>query len=1095
MRAKTELIRWFAMTLPVMVALAVPANLVQGATVPTAQQVRARQILDKTGIKGGFVVHLGCGDGQLTSAFRASDSYQVHGLAHNAATVATARKNIQSYGIYGDVAVDQLYGNRLPYTENLINLVVSEDLGNVPMAEVMRVLAPQGVAYIKRGDEWTATIKPRPADIDEWTHYMHGPDGNTVAHDDQVGPPAHLQWVGSPRWSRHHDRMASMSAMVSAGGRVYYIMDEGSRVSIQMPSKWMLVARDAFNGTILWKQSMGKWHHHLWPLKSGPTQLARKLVAVGDKVFVTLGINAPVVMLDGATGEVLRTFEGSATAEEFIVSNDTLYVMVNPNPSELAEYAPAFNTGDQARVAREFHWDENPRIIKAYQAGDANLMWVKDSRVSPLTLSSAQEHVFFHDGEKIVCLDRDSGSEVWTSPPASRREKVEFNFGPRLVLYEDVVLYAGGDRAMSAYEMTTGEQLWSADHGSSGYRSPEDLLVSGGLVWATENTSGNMSGVYTGRDPRTGAVINEFPPDVDTYWFHHRCYIGKATDKFLMPSRTGIEFVDHNTQHWDINHWVRGGCLYGVMPCNGMTYAPPHDCACYPEAKLYGLNALVASNPSRLPPVVVPDAERFERGPAYGAAIETAAKATDWPTFRHDNVRSGRTTIPVSAELDTSPAWKNSLGGRLSSVVVAGGKLFVAQIDAHTLHAIDADSGKTAWSYTTGGRIDSPPTIYEGRALFGSADGWVYCLRASDGELIWRFRAAPEDRRLTAFEQLESVWPVHGNVLVHDGMAYFVAGRSYFLDGGMRFFKLNPKTGEKLAEVVLDQRDPETGSDDIQDRLQILNMPVALPDILSADSRYIYMRSQKFDVTGKREDLGPNSGQPAEQTREQTGDSAHLFSPTGFLDDSWFHRAYWVYGRAFAGGHSGYHQAGKFAPAGRLLVFDDQQVYGFGREPEYLKWTTTMEHRLFSTSKDFELVREEVSIGPNANAQARRRAAANRVQYPRTDWKHHVPLLVRGLVMADDTLFMAGPPDLVDEEESFKRIMAGDSTVWAELDEQDAALKGTQGAVMLAVSATDGEQKAEYKLDSLPVWDGLVAAGGRLYMATTDGDVICIKER
>jgi len=47
---------------------------------------------------------------------------------------------------------------------------------------------------------------------------LHGPDGNAVAHDQVVGPPRRLQWVGSPRYSRHHDKMSSLSAAVSAGG-------------------------------------------------------------------------------------------------------------------------------------------------------------------------------------------------------------------------------------------------------------------------------------------------------------------------------------------------------------------------------------------------------------------------------------------------------------------------------------------------------------------------------------------------------------------------------------------------------------------------------------------------------------------------------------------------------------------------------------------------------------------------------------------------------------------------------------------------------------------------------------------------------------
>ena len=205
----------------------------------------AQQILKQSGVQGGLVVHLGAGDGSLTAALRANDMYQVQGLALDPQAVAKARETIQSQGSYGPVSVRELRSTTLPYIDNLINLVVADQgLGQVPMAEVLRVLAPGGVAYIKGEDgNWKKTIKPRPDDIDEWTHYLHDATGNAVAHDDRVGPPEHLQWVGSPRWSRHHDRMASLSALVTAGGRIFYIRDEGSRISIQMPPRWTLIAR------------------------------------------------------------------------------------------------------------------------------------------------------------------------------------------------------------------------------------------------------------------------------------------------------------------------------------------------------------------------------------------------------------------------------------------------------------------------------------------------------------------------------------------------------------------------------------------------------------------------------------------------------------------------------------------------------------------------------------------------------------------------------------------------------------------------------------------------------------------------------------
>lgn len=97
-------------------------------------------------------------------------------------------------------------------------------------------------------------------------------------------------------------------------------------------------------------------------------------------------------------------------------------------------------------------------------------------------------------------------------------------------------------------------------------------------------------------------------------------------------------------------------------------------------------------------------------------------------------------------------------------------------------------------------------------------------------------------------------------------------------------------------------------------------MPVGLNDILSSDGKFTCLRSQKFDAAGKRVELGPVSGHAILQGATQHGEGAHIFAPMGFLDDSWFHRSYWVYGKNFACGHNGYYQAGKFAPASESFV-------------------------------------------------------------------------------------------------------------------------------------------------------------------------------
>jgi len=1063
-----------------------------------AEQKLAGQILEATEVKGGLVIHLGCGDGALTAALRANDRYLVHGLDTDAKNVAAARAHIQSLGLYGKVTADRFSGDRLPLIENLANLVVAEHLGEVAMDEVVRVLAPGGVAYIKRGATWTKTVKPRPEGIDEWTHYLHDPSNNAVAHDDVIEPPARYQWVGGHRYGRQHDHMSSVNAVVSAAGRVFCIFDEAPRASILTPPRWRLIARDAFNGTLLWKRDIDRWHQHLWPLKSGPQLMTRRLVAVGDRVYVTLGIDAPLSVLDAATGETLQTYENTKATEEILCDKGVLLLVVAAEGQPLrSDPKKTYANMTQIRAAiTDPIWTEAPRTVMAVDAESGKTLWKKKSTVVSMSLAADGQRVLFHDGQRIQCLDRDTGKVQWKSEPLAKREGMRSSSGVTLVVYDDVVLYSGmiatqkyqqRSTTMCAVSAKTGKTLWKKEHPPCGHMgTPDDILVAGGLVWSGAVAQGRDSGVMIGRDLHTGEVKSEFPPDVETHWFHHRCYRAKATDKYLLFSRTGIEFIDHAKKHWICHHWVRGACLYGIMPCNGLIYAPQHPCACYIEAKLSGFSALAPAGRTKDEGRRTKVAQRLQKGPAYDEVRTSSlvlSPSSDWPTFRHDAARSGGTKVAVPAA-GLRRSWETELGGKLSSPVVAEGKLFVASVDTHTVHALDAGTGKPVWSYTAGGRVDSPPTIWQGRALFGSADGYVYCLRASDGQLAWRYRAAPEDRRMGAFEQLESVWPVHGSVLVQNDVLYCVAGRSMFLDGGLRLIRLDPKTGRKLSETIHNDRDPAT-NENLQRHIKGLNMPVALPDILSSDGKYVYMRSLPLKLDGTRKFV------TYVDVKEQQGDDVHLFSPTGFLDDTLWHRTYWVYGRAFASGAGGYHRAGRVAPAGRLLVFNDDTVFGYGRLWKYYRWTTPLEFHLFAADKRPEIVKAGEERKP-IKKDGKRTGKSRVLPVTRFvhSWSDDAPVQVTAMVLTGKALFAAGPPDVVDEEQSVRAL--NDPGMQKKLALQSAAFLGRRGALLIAVSPADGKKLAAYRLDSMPRFDGLIAAVGRLYLVTADGKVQCL---
>jgi len=1020
-----------------------------------AQQ--ARQILDATGIKGGLIVHIGCGDGKLTAALHAGDGYLVHGLDKDPDDIERARKHIESLGLYGKVSVERWRGNCLPYTDNLVNLLVVDEQVEIAEDEVMRVLAPNGVTYIRKGNTWSKKTKPWPKEIDEWTHFLHGANNNAVSHDTLVGPPRHIQWQGEPKFARAHEQLASLGACVSAGGRIFYIIDEAPRVDIRLPSQWILVARDAFNGVVLWKRPVDSWADQFRAFRAGPPDLAFRLVAGRDRIYVTLGIDAPVSVLDPATGQTQWVYKDTENTRQIVHLGNRVILLIDTAPQTTAQM--------ESEIRQGLRPAPGVRSIVAVDAASDNVLW--RNKVEPLvhpTLAAQDNKLFYQTLDDLFCLDTGSGDELWHSP-MGRMELKGHEVGwesPTLVV-QDKVVYSADFKRMTAFSAEDGRQLWN---GSSwqGYNSPPDVFVIDGLVWAKgKNVERN------GFDPLTGMLKRELPT-VKGY-MHHRCYRNKATDRFMLLGNQGVQFLDVKSGEIWQNYWIRGTCQYGIMPANGLLYVAPDSCACNLTTKLNGLFALAAD---RKPVTQSRNDVRLEKGPAYGqVSSQSSEQSRAWPTYRHDAMRSGITPADVASEL--KPLWQVDLGGRLSSVTVEGGKVFAASVDTHTVHALDQRDGDRLWSYTVGGRVDSPPTLYKGMVLFGSADGCVYALRAGDGKLVWQFRAAPEDRRTFVNGQLESVWPVHGSVLVKDGVLIVAAGRSSYLDGGIHLYRLEPETGRQISSTVIYSPDPETGKQPADAGKEMRGL---LSDILLADGDDVYMRHVKLDF----------------ETGSDAGSGVHVFTPIGFLDDTWWHRGYWVLNDEFLSHWSAWWKIGNEVASGRILSFDESSVFGYGRD-QYVKgntgqWRGGEKYQLFAYDRSPGQKGTRQAAQAALSAQKRRGQQNDAPAALKYRWAGQIPLFVTAMVVADKTMFIAGPPDVVRTQGT-----EGQQALVLENPQDVAdAWAGKKGALLWAVSTADGRKLAEYKLESLPVFDGMAAANGRLYLSMKNGRLVCLAE-
>ncbi|MBT3376779.1 MAG: PQQ-binding-like beta-propeller repeat protein [Lentisphaerae bacterium] len=1062
----------------------------------------AGRVLAAAAVRGGAVVHIGCGDGNLTIALRGSSAYVVQGLSTREEDVRQTQSAIQTARCGGSVSAGLFDGKALPYADNLVNVVVvSQDWSsrarpNSPLhAEIMRILCPGGSAVFLTsiGEEMAIDTvrKRRPPDIDDWSHFLHDASNNAVANDTQVGPPRHLQWLASPVWLRSHETASGVQAQITSGGRLFYIFDEGvvGITDERLPERWSIVCRDAFNGKLLWKRPMPDWGWRQWQRKrfedkdwtklraarvSAPTQTNRRLVADGDRLYATLGYRGPVAIIDAATGDVVKMVPETRGAVEILASEGTVVAVVSR----------AAGSDDQGK--RRGTVTAAERALVAFRGDSGSLLWEKKTgTVRGLLAAIDAGRVVCQEGNRLRCLDLNTGAHLWQAEPKIKR-------GRSLVLAEETVLILGGNR-LEGRDASSGEFLWHHDIPRSHGAESVDLFVVDGLVWpgmtsvdaSLKATKKSARALAVGYDIRTGVERRKVVVDhLRSPEHHHRCYRNKATSRFMISGFEGAEFLDLTGEGHSQNNWLRGACKQGVMPANGMLYVPPDQCFCQPGAKLLGYAAVRSAAVPH--PAAIPDDHRLERGPAYGhRAMSTEADpVNEWPTFRHDAARHGST--PTTVPFPLKSMWQIDVGGKLTAPVAAGGKLVVADTEAHTIRAYEADTGRLSWQFTAGGRIDSPPTVYRGLVLFGAADGRVTCLRADDGSLIWRFLAAPVDRRVLAMDQFESVWPVHGSVLVTGGVAYVTAGRSSYLDGGIHVYALAPESGRLLHRGLVEGPHPPLS----KDRDVAFYIRGANSDVLVSEGDSIFMRQKTFtrDLENVPEEILSSKG--------EMNVGLHVFATSGFLDGSWYNRTFWMYSKRWPG----FQLANQAPKAGQLIVVDEDTTYALrvfyrrnvhspmffpGREG-YLLFAdkSTNEPQIVGEDgakpplrwlpqSDYHWGKGDVVRKLDTPSFGKDKL----IGYTRAEpplWTLWLPVRVRAMVKAGDALFVAGPPDVLDDEDPF------------------AAFEGRGGAVLVVVSARDGKKGSEIALSAPPVFDGMIAAYGRIYASLTNGTVVCL---
>ena len=1006
------------------------------AAAPADEKAFAQAVLAPD-LAGGLCVHLGAGDGRLTAALAADGRFLVHGLEPDAALAESAIRLLRSRGIYGQAWVERYAENRLPYAENLVNLVVADDAAriNLPVKEIFRVLCPNGVVCLgqsapgarpldadrlkrelanagfadiqtnDRDGAWLRARKPWPRDMDQWGHPRHASDGNAVSLDRLVGPPRRVRWLAGP--------MHEASNMVTAGGRFFH----GG-----------VIARDAFNGIRLWQTKVDPT-----PLRLGYPATALRgsvlPVADGDRLFVVTG--GKLQALDAATGQAMRAYEDIPAPLEVLYDGGKLVTL-----------------------------DANG--VHALDADSGQALWTHAAAQPAAVTGDGGVYVLegAASARAIAKLDLATGKVAWREgayPWAAKARQLSYHRG--LVVCEvstfDNNRPGNGIHVLDARD---GRQLWELlyEPGQNHYMQGRGLQT-GDRLWVLRKDE------WLGLERLTGAVKEDYKAGPN------HCYPPVATSTWLIGEE--MSFTAMDSGRTDARRISKGACGRdaGFVPANGLLYVAPKHCACYPMLKGY-YSALAPAKPGAGDPAKPPQAADFvaERGPAFAESAAAAAPARDeWPCYRADLWRSASTPSAVGTKLDVlwtaeigdwpkvplAADWKDNLctRGPITAPVAAGGLVFVAESDAHRLVALDAATGKPRWDFTANGRIDTPPTIAGNLCLFGCRSGWVYGLRTADGALAWRLRAGPDDERIIDCGQLESPLPVPGSILVIGDTAYFAAGRHPLADGGIRLFAVDPATGKvkRIAMITsLPIRNYYLGAALEFDPVDLLvaESPKPAPDGLPAS------RSPEF-VTMSRW-----------QMRLATGEVSVAYE-SGF----------------------GYHRAGDggvMAPRGLWTYGQRMDYIASGprpNEPDFVATAT----RPLAAFRDSTLV---------ASSEDKR-------QLFRRDFTAETAADFDATWFTHRTIPKKDAPGDRNRSDRLAHGVAWTSQVFAASDRgqgiaaavltPDKVFVAGQRGRLFAFALADGRKLAERDLPA-PRWDGLAAAYGCLFVSTQDGKVVCL---
>lgn len=276
----------------------VKANPYPSDSLTETYKAAAEKIIAESGVKKGYALVLDCGQGRLAYELAKRTELKIIGLEKDPEKLAAARKNLDAAGLLGTrIVVEPWDMESLPsYFANLIvsdgMLLTGRTAGTTE--EGQRILRPWGgVACLSFHSEgkvvWRSFVQGPLEGAGAWTQQYGNPQNTACSDDELVYGPLGVLWFGEPGPIGMTERHARAQSPVAMDGRMF------------MEGEDLIMAVDAFNGTLLWKREI-----------PGAVRVKIKadcgnLTVTSDGLYVAA--HDKCYRLDPATGETMRVYK------------------------------------------------------------------------------------------------------------------------------------------------------------------------------------------------------------------------------------------------------------------------------------------------------------------------------------------------------------------------------------------------------------------------------------------------------------------------------------------------------------------------------------------------------------------------------------------------------------------------------------------------------------------------------------------------------------------------------------------------------------------------------------------------------------------